>query len=559
MNYLDVYNNWISSSSLNDEERQQLKEMSEEDIYECFYRDLEFGTAGMRGKMGLGSNRINRFTIRMAASGMAHYLGKGARVAVAYDTRNNSQAFAQETARVLAAAGLQVYLFEDYSPVPLLSYAIRKLGCDGGVVITASHNTKEYNGFKVYDRTGCQMLPDEAAQVAAGIAALEDPLQVPTAELDDPLITLIGEDIIASFMEDSICCGAPAGYSKEELAAEAKALKIVYTPIHGSGRDYVLRILKEAGFEQIETVPEQMDYNGDFPTVAKPNPEEKAALFLAAEKARETGADIIIGTDPDCDRIGVGIPDGDDIVYLTGNQTGELLIDYLSRINNGAGKTLITTIVSGQMGEQIARERGIRTCRTLTGFKYIGELMNRFEKEGKGFFMGYEESYGYLTGMHARDKDGVSTALVICRMAAWHKARGRKLTEELNGLYEEHGFWVDSQESLYFEGSQGEGIMKDLMEELYSWQEQVFDGLNGEDGEVVFTDYRKGIDDLPPENVMRYGFEDGSWIVVRPSGTEPKIKIYYCIQGNTREEAKAKTEKYSGLLNEEIEKQTKGR
>lgn len=538
MEHKKIYEEWLASPSLTEEEKQALKDMSEEDIYESFYKYAEFGTAGMRGIMGLGTNRLNKYTIRMASKGLAQMLGNGSKVAVAYDTRNNSIEFAEETAKVLAASGIKVYLFDRYSPVPLLSYAVRELGCDGGVVITASHNTSEYNGFKVYDNTGCQMNEEMAGEIAANIDALEDGLAIETVEIDHENIEYVGDEIISKFLEAIASCDT--GIDR----TDAKNLKVVYTSLHGSGRDYVLKTLENAGFAQVTLVEEQAEFNGDFPTVKKPNPEDKAAFDISAKIAKEIDADIIVGTDPDCDRVGIGVVEGNEITCLTGNQTGVLMIDYLARMDKAPeGKKLITTIVTSDMGKTVAESYGIDVIKTFTGFKNIGAVMN--EMEDDKYFMGYEESYGYLPGVHARDKDGVSAALVICQMAAYWKSQGKSLVEALDELYQKHGYWIDQQQSFTFEGSVGIDKMASIMEEFRVKGADTFDGLGSVD---QFLDYSKGIDGFPPANVLKFMFEGGSWIAIRPSGTEPKIKFYYCITASTEEEAEAMYEGFKSKI-----------
>jgi len=527
MEHIKAYDAWVNSPYLSEEEKQTLKEMTEEEIYEAFYKYAEFGTAGMRGIMGLGTNRLNKYTIRMASKGLAQLLGEGSKVAVAYDTRNNSVEFAQETACVLAAAGIKVYLFDRYSPVPLLSYAVRELNCDGGVVITASHNTSEYNGFKVYDETGCQMNEEMAGKIAANIDALEDGLAIEVTSLEHENIQYVGDELIGKFLAAVNACDT--GIDKQAAAD----LKIVYTSLHGSGRDYVLKSLENAGFTQVSLVEQQAEFNGDFPTVKKPNPEDKAAFDIATGIAKANDADIIIGTDPDCDRIGVGVVEGDDITCLTGNQTGVLLIDFLARMDKSPeGKKLVTTIVTSDMGRVAAESYGIDVIKTFTGFKNIGAEMNAM-KEGE-YFMGYEESYGYLPGEHARDKDGVSSALVICQMAAYWKSQGKTLTEALEELYKKHGYWIDRQQSFTFEGSAGVEKMAAIMDTFRSKGADVFESVWDVE---EFLDYSKGIDGFPPANVLKYMFTDGSWIAIRPSGTEPKIKFYYCVNGSDEESA----------------------
>lgn len=543
MEHIKAYDTWVNSPYLSDEEKQTLKEMTEEEIYESFYKYAEFGTAGMRGIMGLGTNRLNKYTIRMASKGLAQLLGEGSKVAVAYDTRNNSVEFAEETAKVLAASGIRVYLFDRYSPVPLLSYAVRELVCDGGVVITASHNTSEYNGFKVYDETGCQMNEEMAGKIADNINALGDGLAVETSTLEHENIEYVSDELIDKFLAAVDACDT--GIDKKS----AEDIKIVYTSLHGSGRDYVLKTLENAGFSNVTLVEQQAGFNGDFPTVKKPNPEDKAAFDMAADIAQEIGADIIIGTDPDCDRIGIGVVEENGITCLTGNQTGVLLIDFLARMDEDpAGKKLITTIVTSDMGRVVAESYGIDVIKTFTGFKNIGAEMNAMET-GK-YFMGYEESYGYLPGEHARDKDGVSAALVICQMAAYWKAQGKKLTEALDELYTKYGYWIDRQQSFTFEGSAGVEKMAAIMETFRSKGAEVFEGA----GDVEeFLDYSKGIDGFPPANVLKVLFSGGSWIAIRPSGTEPKIKFYYCMNDDNKELAE---QKYN-VMKECIEKTIK--
>jgi len=543
MEHIETYKEWLNSSALSEEEKAELRTMSEEDIYESFYKYAEFGTAGMRGIMGIGTNRLNKYTIRMASKGLAQLLGNGSKVAVAYDTRNNSVEFAEETAKVLAAAGIKVYLFDRYSPVPLLSYAVRELGCDGGVVITASHNTSEYNGFKVYDNTGCQMNEEMAGEIAANIDALEDGLSIETAATDDANIEYVGDELIEKFMEAVAACDT--GIDKDAAAG----LKIVYTSLHGSGRDYVLKSLENAGFTQVTLVEEQAEFSGDFPTVKKPNPEDKAAFDIASKIAQENEADIIIGTDPDCDRIGIGVVEGDEIACLTGNQTGVLLIDFLARMDKDvSGKKLVTTIVTSDMGKVTAESYDIDVIKTFTGFKNIGAEMNKMEA-GK-YFMGYEESYGYLPGEHARDKDGVSSALVICQMAAYWKAQGKNLVEALDELYKKHGYWIDRQQSFTFEGSAGVEKMAAIMETFRNKGADVFKGIVNVD---KFLDYSNGIDGFPPTNVLKFMFVDGSWIAIRPSGTEPKIKFYYCITASHKQEAEKCFESLKNCINSIIE------
>ena len=523
MDYMKIYDRWLKSPHLDDDDRRRLEKMTEDEIYEAFYKRLAFGTAGMRGIMGPGTNRINRYTVRMATRGLAELLGKGSRVAIAYDTRNGSKYFAGEAARVLAACGIEALLFDRYSPVPLLSFAVRDLKCDGGIVITASHNMPEYNGFKVYDETGCQLSAPLAAKIAASVDELEDELDIEVADADDPLIKTIGQDVIDRFMDAVQRCGVDVDAGAE------RDLKVVYTPIHGSGREYVLETLRRAGFEDVILVKEQAEYNGDFPTVKKPNPEEKAVFRIAEGIATENGADIIIGTDPDSDRLGAGAMHEGRIVYLSGNQTGALLVDFLARMRPSDGKTLITSIVTGDMGPDIAKTHGVDTVRTFTGFKDLGAEMNRMD-EGD-IFMVYEESYGYLTGTHTRDKDGISTAMLMCQMAAYWKQRKKTLVDVLDMLYDEYGYYIDDQMSFVFEGAEGARRISSIMDRLRGSGAEEFSEVAGD---VDVTDYSVGAGGAAEANVLKYVFANGSWLAARPSGTEPKIKFYYCIKGEDR-------------------------
>lgn len=540
MDYRKIYEKWAESPHLEESEKNVLAEMSEEEMSDAFYRKLSFGTAGMRGVMGLGTNRLNKYTIRMAAKGFAGILGEGARVAIAYDTRNHSDEFAKEAARVLAASGVKALLFDRYSPVPLLSFTVRDLKCDGGIVITASHNLPAYNGFKVYDRTGCQLGRESAAKISENIENLDDELGIPVSDEDDPNIEYIGQDVIDRFMDAVQKCGV-------DTAPEAASdLSVVYTPLHGSGREYVLETLRRAGFSNVTLVKEQADYNGDFPTVRKPNPEETAVFYIAEEKAKEIGADVIIGTDPDSDRIGAGVMHDGKIVYLSGNQTGALFVDFLARMRQSAGKKLITSIVTGDMGQDIAASYGVETIRTFTGFKDLAAEMNRHREDE--ILMAYEESYGYLTGTHIRDKDGISSSLVMCQMAAYWKQQGKTLIDVLEDLFAEHGYYIDDQLSFVFEGAAGADRIASIMKRFRSEGESVFADIC-ELAEL--RDYSRGAEGVAEANVLKFMFSNGSWAAARPSGTEPKVKFYCCIKDRDREQA----EKLHSLLKNRIEKE----
>lgn len=521
------YEKWRQLPYLQEDEREVLKSMTEEEQYECFYQQVPFGTAGMRGKVGLGPNRINRYTIRLAAWGMAQVLGEGKKVAIAYDTRLDSKNFAEEAARVLAYAGLQVLLFDRYSPVPLLSYTIRELHCDGGIVITASHNTKAYNGFKTYDSSGAQMGLNKTDEIFSWMQQKADPLDIPHCDsLSQENIEWIGEDISKKFIQ------AAAGCSRFQDVSAKRDLNIVYTSLFGSGRDFVLSALKEDGFSQVHLVEEQADFDGNFPGLRKPNPEEPEVFRLAERQVLQQKADLMIATDPDSDRIGAGIIKDSQAFFFSGNQIGALLADFITRQDDAEGRRMVTTIVTGDLGERIVASRGGTVIRTLTGSKFVCEEMNRME-EGE-FLLGYEESHGYIGGTHIRDKDGVSAALLLCETAAWHKKHGRTLLDALEDLYHEHGYYIDEQDSFVFEGSKGAKMIQKIMARLRSRGAGVFRVL-GKSEKIL--DYSKGLDGLPASNVLKFCFAGGSWIAVRPSGTEPKIKFYYCIRGESRSQA----------------------
>ena len=527
MDYRERYQEWLEAA-----DKAELAALTDEkEIEDRFYRDLEFGTAGMRGVMGVGTNRMNKYIVGKATLGLANYLKgefpadfkKG--VVIAYDSRNNSKEFAAETARVLCACGVPVKLFDTLEPVPVLSFSVRHHNAAAGVVITASHNPREYNGYKVYGPDGCQLTPDAAAKLtdyveAAAISAIP-------AGGDAALLTTIGQETVEKFLDAIQTVSVPQ--------ANAADLKVVYTPLHGSGNLPVRAILARCGFANVQIVPEQELPNGDFPTVKAPNPEDRTALLLGIELAKKNGADIVIGTDPDSDRIGVAIGKGGEYTLLNGNQIGALLANFvLTHRTLNAKSTLITTVVTGELGAQVALARGAQVLRTLTGFKYIGEQMTKFERTGeREFVMGYEESYGYLVGTHARDKDAVTAAMLICEMAADAKSRGLTVLDELEALYKELGYYLDAQDSHTLKGKDGAERIKAMM----TWLREHGSTFRGVSQTL---DYSKGIDGLPKENVMKFLCADGSWFAVRPSGTEPKIKIYYSIKSTDRAGAQVK-------------------
>lgn len=530
MTYKDKYEQWLSFAD--ESTRTELESINDEkEIEDRFYKDLAFGTGGLRGIMGAGSNRMNRYTVGKATLGLARYLKSKndgeISVAIAYDTRNNSQYFAKTAAGIFASQGIKVNIYEMVVPVPVLSFTTHFLGCTAGVMITASHNPKEYNGYKVYDSKGCQFCTEDAKNAIGFINDITDYSSIPFME-ESELINYIGEKELNAFL---------AEVKKQSLYEEKSDLKIVYTPLHGTGNIPVRRMLE--GMD-VTVVKEQELPDGNFSTVRSPNPEEKDALTIAIEKAKQIGADLVLGTDPDCDRVGIAVKDGNDYKLFTGNQTGALLVKFVLTMKKDTlnkKSTLVKTIVTSQLGANIGRKFGLQVEETLTGFKYIGDKINKYEQTGEQeFVIGYEESYGYLVGTHARDKDAVVSSMLICQMAAWYKNQGKTLVDALNEIYDEYGYYLDFLDSFVLKGKDGAEKIQNLMTYFRNKGKDLFDGIE----EII--DFSTGIRDLPKENVLKYIWGDGSWIAVRPSGTEPKIKVYYSIVDPSKENAKARLE-----------------
>ncbi len=540
MDYKEKYNLWLTFDEDTREELLQIKD--EKEIEDRFYKDLAFGTGGLRGIMGAGSNRMNKYTVGKATYGIANYI-KGEvegvpSAVIAYDSRNNSAFFAKTAAGIFASCGIKTYLFETLVPVPVLSFATSYLGCSCGVMITASHNPKEYNGYKVFDKTGCQLCTEDAATALSYIDRITDYGSIPFSKSDDN-IELIGENVLSAFLE---------AVKKQSVYTEKSDIKIVYTPLHGTGNIPVRRTL---GGLDVTVVKEQELPDGNFSTVRSPNPEEKDALTLAIKKAQEIGADLVLGTDPDCDRVGIAVRDNDgSYVLFTGNQTGALLVDFICKMHRhdiNEKTTLVKTIVTSELGANIGRSYGVKVDETLTGFKYIGDKINAYEKSGeREFLIGYEESYGYLVGTHARDKDAVVSSMLICEMASWYKNQGKTLIDGLNEIYSRYGYYLDALDSFVLKGKEGSEKISALMTEFRGRGNTLFSDIK----ELI--DYKDGVADLPRENVLKYIFDDGSWMAVRPSGTEPKIKVYYSICGADRAAAERKLEALRKTMNELI-------
>ena len=525
MNYKDKYNEWLAFADENT--KAELESITDEkEIEDRFYKDLAFGTGGLRGIMGAGSNRMNRYTVGKATLGLARYLKSKndgeISVAIAYDTRNNSQYFAKVAAGIFASQNIKVNIYKMVVPVPVLSFTTHYLNCTAGVMITASHNPKEYNGYKVYDSKGCQFCTEDAKNAIGFINDITDYSSIHFLE-ESELINYIGENELNAFL---------AEVKKQSLYEEKSDLKIVYTPLHGTGNIPVRKMLE--GMD-VTVVKEQGLPDGNFSTVRSPNPEEKDALTIAIEKAKEIGADLVLGTDPDCDRVGIAVKDGDDYKLFTGNQTGALLVKFvliMKKDTLNKKSTLVKTIVTSELGANIGRKFGLQIEETLTGFKYIGDKINKYEQTGEQeFVIGYEESYGYLVGTHARDKDAVVSSMLICQMASWYKNQGKTLVDGLNEIYDEYGYFLDYLDSFVLKGKDGAEKIQNLMTSFRNKGTALFDGIE----EVI--DFSTGIRDLPKENVLKYIWKDGSWMAVRPSGTEHKIKVYYSIVDASKENA----------------------
>ncbi|MFR1393124.1 phospho-sugar mutase [Blautia sp.] len=534
------YEKWCSWDGFDRETKEEVRSLvSWDEIYDRFRSDLTFGTGGLRGTMGAGTNRINVYTVRKATMGLANYLLKHAdayseaSVVIAYDSRNNSRFFAENTAQILSKKGIKSYLFEKITPTPVLSYAVRRLKCRAGIVITASHNPKEYNGYKVYDETGCQITQKAADEIYAEIQHVnlyKDIVLSPKDTITE-LITYLDDEVLEGFLEE---------VKKQSVFvnSEAKAdLKISYTPLHGTGFLPVTKILNRDGFKNVHVVELQATEDGNFPTVKSPNPEERGALEMAIQQAAVRNDDIVLGTDPDCDRVGVAVWHRGKYQLISGNQIGALLIDFLLQVHKPTERNhaIVKTIVTNDLGAEIAKKNGLVVINTLTGFKYIGEQINHFLETGAySFFMGYEESFGYLIGTHARDKDAVVSSMLICEMAAYAKNIGITLIDWIERIYFDYGYYLDDLETFTLKGEVGEEKILEIMNGLRQNPYKCFPRAS------CVIDYKNGIDGLPSSNVIKLYFPDRSWVAVRPSGTEPKVKFYYSAYGQNKNQAESR-------------------
>jgi len=542
----NLYEKWLQDPSIDEETKKELQSIAGQDkeIEDRFYKDLEFGTGGLRGVIGAGTNRMNLYTVGKATQALAEFAlkngGAHPSVVIAYDSRHQSPEFALEAALVLAGNGVKAYVFEALRPTPELSFAVRELKASAGIVVTASHNPPEYNGYKVYGADGGQLVPHDAEQVLANIQKIEgfdSVRKISRTEAEEKgLLEWLGGE-----MDEKYYAAVTSVSQHPDVIKETSGdFRIVYTPLHGTGNKPVREALKRIGFEQVRVVKEQEQPDSNFSTVKSPNPEEREAFTLALRDAKEWDADIIVGTDPDADRMGAVVKDAKgEYFVLTGNQSGAIIVNYLLGSLKERGElpsngVVIKTIVTSEMGAVIAESYGAKVLNTLTGFKYIGEKMTEFESTGEHqFLFGYEESYGYLAGTYARDKDAVVAAMLICEAAAYYKSQGKTLYDVLQELYRQHGFFLEKLESKTLKGKDGVEQIGRIMED---WRNNPPASIEGVEVAEV-EDYSRGINGLPKENVLKFKLKDGSWFCLRPSGTEPKIKFYFAVKGTTGDEA----------------------
>ncbi len=560
MGYKEVYNQWLEDAYFDEATKAELKAIAndEKEIEERFYKTLDFGTGGLRGIIGAGTNRMNVYTVSKATQGFANYIkkqGDGAvakGVVIAYDSRNFSPEFAQATAQVLAGNGIKTYLSDELRPVPMLSFAVRYLGCTGGIVITASHNPPEYNGYKVYWEDGAQVPAPRDGEIITEVNAITDFAMIQKADFNEALasglIQYVGPELDMAYLD-----AMTANIVNQDIIDKTD-LKIVYTPIHGSGNKPVRRALYKAGFKNVYIVPQQEKPDGNFTTVGYPNPENKAVFDLAIELAKKVDADIIVGTDPDADRVGAVVKTGSgDYMVLTGNMTGSLLCNYILEQKKAKGElpengAVVSTIVSTDMTKAICKEYGLKYFDVLTGFKYIGEKIKEFEADNSyQYIFGFEESYGCLAGTYARDKDGVEATMLICELAAYYKARGMSLYEGLQELYAKYGVYKETIESITLKGIDGAAQIKMIMDSLRNNSPKEIAGVKvieardySADKIVNCVTGEETATGLPKSNVLYFVLENGTWFCVRPSGTEPKIKIYFGSSSANEAETDAK-------------------
>lgn len=569
MSVKEKFNAWLDYDLEDKDLKEELLSIKddENEIYERFYTDLKFGTAGLRGVIGAGINRMNIYTVRRATQGIAIYLKKmyeNPSVAVSYDSRNKSELFAKETAKTFAANGIKVHIYKELMPTPNLSFAVRELDCKAGVMVTASHNPAKYNGYKAYGADGCQLSTKPSEDILEIVTKLDIFTDVKTIDFDEALktgmINYIPDEVTEKFYNHVL-----SQRINPDVVKDAD-LHVVYTPLNGTGNKPVREILKRMGVTRVDLVEEQVNPDGNFTTCPYPNPEIKEALALGLKKCEETGADLLLATDPDADRVGIAVKKDDSYVLLTGNEVGVLMLDYIakSRIQNGTmpqNPVTVKTIVTTKLIESVAKEYGVKVINILTGFKYIGEQIGLLEEKGEEnrYIMGFEESYGYLTGTYVRDKDAVNASLMICEMAAYYKKNGLTLYQALENLYKKHGRYLNSQDNIGFEGAAGMKKMQEIMSSLRENPPKTLGGL-----EVVrISDYEDSTTRdlkngtmteifLPKADVLIFDLEKDNQVVVRPSGTEPKIKVYYTAKADDLDGAKALTQKLSKDVKEKF-------
>lgn len=569
--YLKKYKEWLENPIIDKKDKEELEAIrnDSEEIKDRFYKDLEFGTAGLRGVIGIGTNRMNKYTVGKATQGLANYIVKkgiqGRGVAIAYDSRRMSKEFSEQTALCLNASGIKTYRFNKETPTPELSFAVRELKCISGIVITASHNPPEYNGYKVYWEDGAQIVEPTDKEIITEVNAIDDFSKIKTMSKEEAikqgLYNEIGEEIDNRYIEEL----KKLVVNQEAINKTQKDLKIVYTPLHGTGGILVKRILKELGFENVYVVKEQENPNGEFPTVEYPNPEDSKAFQLALELAQKVDADIVLANDPDADRLGVYVKDinSGEYIQFNGNMTGNLIAEYILSQKKEHGKlpkngAIIKTIVSSNLTDAIAKEYNVKLFSTLTGFKNIAKIIRNFEENNNEYecLFSYEESYGCIIGTHARDKDGIVAVMTLCEAACYYKIQGLTLWDQMNKMYEKYGYYKEKQISVTLKGQEGAEKIKLMMENMRNNPPTELAGLKV----ISVGDYSKQLihnnlngentsTNLPKSNVLYYELENDSWCCVRPSGTEPKIKFYLGVKGINSNDAEIKLDELSKEVN----------
>ena len=569
MEYLEEYKRWCEGPEFDEETKKELLAIKddEKEIEDRFYKELEFGTAGLRGVIGAGTNRMNKYTVGKATQGLANYiLEQGSQdkgVAISYDSRRMSKEFSIQTALILCANGIKTYLFENLRPVPELSFAVRELGCTAGVMITASHNPPKYNGYKVYWDDGAQIVEPRDKEIIAKVRAVDnfsDIKEITKKEAQEKgLLNFIGTEMDDKYLEIL----KAKVLNPEIVKEEGKTLKVVYTPLHGTGNTIAERLLNEIGIENVYVVPEQKEPDGEFPTVSYPNPEDKAAFKLALELADKVDADVVLATDPDADRLGIFAKDAKTGKYMeyTGNMSALLIAEY--RISQMQEKgilpedgMIITTVVSSNLTQAIANNYGLDCIEVLTGFKNIGKIMRQEEeKNGKKYVFGFEESYGCLIGDYARDKDGIAAVMALCEAACYYKSKGKTLWDAMEDIYKKYGYYKETQVAIVLEGAEGAEKIKEMMTNMRNTPVEKIGNYAVLNFKDIDRDFAKNMvtgeettTGLPKSNVLYYGLEDDSWCCIRPSGTEPKIKLYMGVKGSSEEDAIQKLDELKNAM-----------